>query len=83
MPGPYKFMEQQLQVRFLQTHKQGLRQLFLKVSWDLLAWRDTADGVLVYRLVPKKCARRVQGPTREPCYWGAFFPIDFWLPYLG
>ena len=36
-PGPSQFSEQQKQVRFQQTHNQGLRQLFLTVSWDLRA----------------------------------------------
>ena len=35
--GPSQFSEQQKQVRFQQTHNQSLRQLFLTVSWDLLA----------------------------------------------
>ena len=34
-------------VRFQQTHNQGLRQLFLSVFWDLLAYRTTPDSVLV------------------------------------
>ena len=33
--GPGQFLEQQKQVRFQQTHNQGLRQLFCTVSWDL------------------------------------------------
>ena len=36
-PGPSQFLEQQNQVRFQQTHYQGLRQLYLTVFWDLLA----------------------------------------------
>ena len=43
-PGPFKFLEQQKQVCFQQTYNQGLRQLFLTVSWDL---RATPNGVLV------------------------------------
>ena len=35
--GAPKYLEQQKQVRFLQTCNQGLRQLFLTVSWDLCA----------------------------------------------
>ena len=34
-------------VRFQQTYNQGLRQLFLTVSWDLHTFRDTPDGVLL------------------------------------
>ena len=34
---PSRFSEQQKQVRFQQTHNQGLRQLFLSGSWDLRA----------------------------------------------
>ena len=30
-------LEQRKQLRFLQMHNQGLRQLFLTVSWDLRA----------------------------------------------
>ena len=30
-------LEQQKQVRFQQTHNQGLRQLLLTLSWDLCA----------------------------------------------
>ena len=41
-----QFLEQRKQVHFQQTHNQGLRQLFLTVSWDLLAERGTPDGVL-------------------------------------
>ena len=36
-PGPSQFLQQQKQVRFYQTHNQGLCQLLLKVSWDLHA----------------------------------------------
>ena len=32
---------------FLQMKNEGLRQLFLMVSWDLCAMRGTADVVLV------------------------------------
>ena len=35
--GPFQFSEPQTKVRFQQTHNQGLRQLFLTVSWDLCA----------------------------------------------
>ena len=35
------------QVRFQQTHNQGLRQLFLTVSRDFCAQRSTPDAVLV------------------------------------
>ena len=36
-PGTPQFLEQRKLVRFQQTHNQGLRQLFLTVSWDLRA----------------------------------------------
>ena len=35
--GLFKIKDQWKQVRFQQTHNQGLRQLFLTVSWDLRA----------------------------------------------
>ena len=41
----FKFLERRREVRFKQTHNQGLRQLFLKVSWDLCAQFGTADCV--------------------------------------
>ena len=34
-PGPLQFPEQREHVRFQQTHNQGLRQLFMTLSWDL------------------------------------------------
>ena len=34
-------------VRFQQTHHQGLLQLFLTVCWDLPAWHDKPDLVLI------------------------------------
>ena len=40
----FKIMDRCKKVRFLQTQNQGLRQLLLKVSWDL---RGTPDCVLV------------------------------------
>ena len=44
-------------VHFQQTHNQSLRQLFLTVSWDLCAQRDTPDGVLVSLQFWKQCMR--------------------------
>ena len=35
------------QMHFLQTHNQGLRQLFMTLSMDLCAYRGTPDGILV------------------------------------
>ena len=43
-PGHSQFLKHQKQVRFQQTHNQGLRQLSLTVSWDFFA---TPHGVLV------------------------------------
>ena len=37
-PGLFQFSEPQTKVRFQQTHNQGLRQLFLTMSWDLSAY---------------------------------------------
>ena len=38
---PFQYSEQQKQVRFQQMHNQGLRQLFLTMSWDLRAQHGT------------------------------------------
>ena len=49
---------------FLQTHNQGLRQLFLTVSFDLFDKRSTPDGVLVSLRFWKHRKRQVEGPCR-------------------
>ena len=48
-------------MRFEQTHSQGLRQLYLTVSWDLRTLRDTPDGVLVS---PKSGKQRMRQGLR-------------------
>ena len=52
---------QQKQVRFLQTHNQGLRKLFLTVSWDLCAQCGTPDRVLVSLQFRKQPMKRSEG----------------------
>lgn len=65
---PLKYLEQQKQVHFLQMHiKCSLRQLFLTVSCDLHAWRNTLDGVLLSLKFGKQQMRWVGGPWRAPC----------------
>ena len=50
-------------------HNQGLRQLFLAVSWDLGAYHDTPNGVLVSLCGPLKGAvsaeKALQGSKTE------------------
>ena len=41
---PSQFLEQRKQVRFQQRHNQGLRQLFLTLSWNLRVYRITPDS---------------------------------------
>ena len=45
-------------------HNQGLRQLFLTVSWDLHGWHSTTGGVLVSIQFWKQCTGRIEGPLR-------------------
>ena len=47
-------------VRFQQTGDHGLLQLFLTVSWDLLAYRGTPDGALDSLKFRKQRTRQVE-----------------------
>ena len=51
-------------MRFQQTHIQGLCQLLLTVSWDLLALLGTPGGVLVFSVVPEAMHEASRGPLK-------------------
>ena len=48
-------------VSFTDTQLKGLRHLFLKVSWNLHAFPNTPDSVLVSLEFQKQCARQGSG----------------------
>ena len=48
-------------VSFTDTQLRGLRHLFLKVSWNLHAFPNTPDSVLVSLEFQKQCARQGSG----------------------
>ena len=60
--GPFNFFEQEKEVRFKQTHNQGVCQLFLTVSWSHRAKGEKPNSVLDSLQFRKQHTRQVRGP---------------------